>query len=123
MEGLTPGDSRKLIQFAFRQHPTVDQVVLSTIFVNGMSRQVMVKSGVRYVETIHLEFNDPLPGTELGEVLCEVTREGWEKGLEQALPGVGCIASGYGLPYIILLPSHHGRNPMIFKIIIGIDRA
>jgi Acetyltransferase (GNAT) domain len=32
---------------------------------------------LRYVRTFHAEFDDPLPGTEHGEVLYEITREEW----------------------------------------------
>jgi hypothetical protein len=35
----------------------------------------MEKCGLRCVCKLHAEFDDPLPGTEHGEVLHEITRE------------------------------------------------
>lgn len=40
--------------------------------VNTASRRVLEKSGLRYVRTLYLEFEDPLPGTEFGEVEYEL---------------------------------------------------
>jgi hypothetical protein len=37
----------------------------------------MEKSGLRFVRTFFLEFDDPIPGTELGEVEYAITREEW----------------------------------------------
>lgn len=38
---------------------------------------VMRAIGMRYVRTFHEQFEDPLPGTELGEVEYDMTREMW----------------------------------------------
>lgn len=45
--------------------------------VNTKSRRVMVKSGLRFVRVFHVVFEDPLPGTEHGEVEYAVDRETW----------------------------------------------
>ena len=45
--------------------------------VNQPSRGVMVKLGMRHVGTDHRAWDDPLPGTEQGEVVYEITREEW----------------------------------------------
>jgi RimJ/RimL family protein N-acetyltransferase len=45
--------------------------------VNTASRRVMEKAGLRYARTFHLEFDDPIDGTELGEVEYELRREDW----------------------------------------------
>jgi RimJ/RimL family protein N-acetyltransferase len=50
-----------------------------TMAVNAASRAVMQRIGLRYVRTFHLEFEDPLPGTELGEVEYALTRTEWEQ--------------------------------------------
>jgi hypothetical protein len=43
--------------------------------VNVGSRGVMQAIGMRYVRTYYQQWDDPLPGTELGEVEYELTRE------------------------------------------------
>ena len=43
--------------------------------VNLASRRVMEKSGLRYVRRFNLDFDDPLPGTEQGEVEYALTRD------------------------------------------------
>lgn len=54
------------------------RVFAQTMAVNQRSRSVMERIGLRHARTFHLEFDDPLPGTELGEVEYELTRESWE---------------------------------------------
>ncbi|GAB3957036.1 hypothetical protein GCM10027614_71250 [Micromonospora vulcania] len=46
--------------------------------VNAGSRGVMEAVGMRYVRTFSATWDDPLPGTESGEVEYEITRELWE---------------------------------------------
>jgi hypothetical protein len=36
--------------------------------VNAGSRRVLERAGLRYVRTFHLDWADPLPGAEHGEV-------------------------------------------------------
>lgn len=57
------------------------RVFAQTMAVNERSRSVMDRIGLRYARTFHLEFDDPLPGTELGEVEYETTREMWQSKL------------------------------------------
>jgi RimJ/RimL family protein N-acetyltransferase len=45
--------------------------------VNERSRRVMAKAGLHYVRTFHLQWDDPIPGTEQGEVEYEVRAEEW----------------------------------------------
>ena len=47
----------------------------ATMAVNTRSRAVMERIGLRYARTFHPHFDDPLPGTERGEVECELTVE------------------------------------------------
>lgn len=49
-----------------------------TMAVNTASRRVMEKCGMRHARTLHPWFDDPLPGTEQGEVHYEITREQWQ---------------------------------------------
>jgi RimJ/RimL family protein N-acetyltransferase len=77
--GLASEASRALLRHAF---DTVgqDRVIAQTMAVNSGSRGVLTAVGMRYVRTYFPSFDDPLPGTELGEVEYEMTREMWETG-------------------------------------------
>ena len=44
------------------------RVFAQTMAVNLASRRVMEKSGLRFVRTFHLTWDDPIPGAEDGEV-------------------------------------------------------
>jgi RimJ/RimL family protein N-acetyltransferase len=59
----------------------VDRVVADTMAVNTKSRRVMVKSGLRFVRVFHVAFDDPLPGTEHGEVEYAIDRSTWLAGV------------------------------------------
>jgi RimJ/RimL family protein N-acetyltransferase len=75
-QGLASEASRALLRHAFE---TVGQsrVIAQTMAVNAASRGVMEAVGLRYVRTYYSTWDDPLPGTELGEVEYEMTREMW----------------------------------------------
>ncbi|WP_129663500.1 GNAT family N-acetyltransferase [Phytoactinopolyspora endophytica] len=75
-QGLATEGSRALIDHAFT-NLGAERITAETMFVNTGSRRVMEKSGLRYVKTFHVDFDDPLPGTEHGEVLYEITRKEW----------------------------------------------
>jgi RimJ/RimL family protein N-acetyltransferase len=53
-----------------------------TMAVNTRSRAVMERCGMRHTRTFHVEFEDPLPGTEDGEVEYEITRDEWARDRE-----------------------------------------
>ncbi|MCM0676422.1 GNAT family N-acetyltransferase [Micromonospora phytophila] len=78
-KGLASEASRALLRHAF---DTVRQsrVIAQTMAVNTGSRRVMETIGMRYVRTYFPSYDDPLPGTDLGEVEYEMTREMWEAG-------------------------------------------
>jgi RimJ/RimL family protein N-acetyltransferase len=75
--GLASEASRALLRHAF---DTVGQnrVIAQTMAVNTGSRGVMEAIGMRYVRTYFPSWDDPLPGTDLGEVEYEMTRGMWE---------------------------------------------
>lgn len=50
-----------------------------TMAVNLASRTVMTKLGMRHLRTEHRHWDDPLPGTEHGEVVYEITRADWDR--------------------------------------------
>jgi len=64
----------------------VKRVWAQTMAVNIASRRVMVKAGLSYVRTFHTHFEDPLPGTEHGEVEYELRQADWGTGRWQARP-------------------------------------
>jgi RimJ/RimL family protein N-acetyltransferase len=74
--GLASEASRALLRHAF---VTIGQrrVIAQTMAVNVASRVVMQALGMRYTRTYHQQWDNPLPGTESGEVEYELTREMW----------------------------------------------
>jgi RimJ/RimL family protein N-acetyltransferase len=78
--GYATEGARALVSYAFttdaRERP-VRRVVATTMAVNAGSRRVMEKAGLRYLRTVHLNWSDPLPGTEHGDVEYEITRAQW----------------------------------------------
>lgn len=77
--GYASEASVELLRHAF-ETVGVPRVVADTMAVNTGSRAVMEKVGMRYVRTYFVDFDDPLPGTEQGEVLYEITRKDWLRG-------------------------------------------
>ncbi|MFI6331747.1 GNAT family N-acetyltransferase [Micromonospora chersina] len=78
-KGLASEASRALLRHAF---DTVGQhrVIAQTMAVNTGSRRVMEAVGMRHVRTFFPPFDDPLPGSDRGEVEYEITRETWQAG-------------------------------------------
>lgn len=54
--------------------PRVELAAAATMAVNTASRRVMERLGMTHARTLHQEWDDPLPGSELGEVVYEITR-------------------------------------------------
>ncbi|WP_265443458.1 GNAT family N-acetyltransferase [Flexivirga meconopsidis] len=77
-KGYASEASRELLRHAF-QSVGMARVIAQTMAVNEGSRAVMSKVGLRYVRTFHPHFDDPLPGTEQGEVEYAITREEWAR--------------------------------------------
>ena len=76
--GLATEGSRALIDLAFGRL-AASRVWAQTMTVNARSRAVMERCGMRYVRTFHLEWPEPIEGTEQGDVEYEVTRADWER--------------------------------------------
>ncbi len=83
-QGYASEASLELLRHAF-ENVGVAKVVADTMTVNAGSRAVMEKVGMRYVRTYFVDFDDPLPGTDQGEVLYEITRKDWLRGLDTPL--------------------------------------
>ncbi len=71
--GYATEGSRALIDLAFAQ-PGTRRVYAETMAVNTASRRVMERVGMRLVRTFHLTWDDPIDGTEHGEVEYELLR-------------------------------------------------
>ena len=74
--GYATEGSLALIHTCFTELGT-RRVYARTMAVNTASRRVMEKAGLRYVRTFHEHFDDPIEGTEHGEVEYAVTRADW----------------------------------------------
>ncbi len=74
--GFATEGATALVDRGFAELP-IDRVVADTMTINTGSRRVMEKLGMRFVRTAHPHYDDPVPGTEHGDVLYEITRAGW----------------------------------------------
>jgi RimJ/RimL family protein N-acetyltransferase len=78
-KGYATEGTKALIAKAFGELG-VERVVADTMAVNHRSRAVMRRAGLRFARLYHEHFDDPLPGTEFGEVEYAVDRRTWEAG-------------------------------------------
>lgn len=76
-KGYATEGTRALIAHAFTELGMA-RVQADTMAVNHRSRAVMRRAGLRFEKVFHEHFDDPLPGTEFGEVLYSVDRATWE---------------------------------------------
>lgn len=72
-QGYATEGAAELIRHAFVDLD-ISELWATTMAVNTGSRRVMEKVGFRYDRTVHLEWDDPLPGTEFGEVAYRLSR-------------------------------------------------
>lgn len=75
-QGFATEGARKVLDHGFAT-VGLGAVWAETMAINQPSRNVMAKLGMRYVRTDHRQWEDPLPGTEHGEVVYEITHEEW----------------------------------------------
>jgi RimJ/RimL family protein N-acetyltransferase len=76
-QGRASEGVRTLITEAFTERGA-SAVIGHTMAVNLASRRVMERCGMRHVRTFHLEWEDPLPGSDQGEVEYAVSAEEWQ---------------------------------------------
>jgi GNAT acetyltransferase-like protein len=65
---------------AFRRAFTelgVSRIVATTMAVNTASRRVLEKAGLTCTRTVHLDWPEPLPGNEHGDVEYQLDRSAW----------------------------------------------
>jgi shikimate kinase/RimJ/RimL family protein N-acetyltransferase len=111
-KGYATEGSRAVIHKAFTEHG-ITRVFAQTMAVNRPSRRVMERLGMIHTRTLHLEWENPLPGTELGEVEYELKKPQWTNGYapqvsELASEPSGVTAQG---PVVILVgPPGSGKT-------------
>ncbi|NUR99296.1 MAG: GNAT family N-acetyltransferase [Kribbellaceae bacterium] len=76
-KGYATEGTKALIAHAFTALG-MERVEADTMAVNHRSRAVMRRAGLRFEKVFHVHFDDPLPGTEFGEVLYSVDRATWD---------------------------------------------
>jgi RimJ/RimL family protein N-acetyltransferase len=74
--GLASEGARELVRHGFADLG-LRRIFAETMTVNAPSRATMASVGLTYVRTFHLDYDDPLPGTDQGEVEYAITREQW----------------------------------------------
>jgi RimJ/RimL family protein N-acetyltransferase len=74
--GLATEGTLEVIHDVFEAR-AAKQIWAQTMAVNTRSRRVMEQCGLRYVRSFHLSLDDPIAGTEAGEVEYELLREDW----------------------------------------------
>ena len=75
--GLATEGARALLDFGFGELG-LQRIWAQTMAVNLRSRRVLASAGLRHVRTLHLHFDDPIPGHEQGEVEYEINRGAWQ---------------------------------------------
>lgn len=84
-QGLASEGALALVRWGF-EVAGYDKIVASTMAVNLGSRRVMEKIGMKHIRTDLLDFSDPIPGTEHGEVTYELTCSDWAGRAEPRAP-------------------------------------
>ncbi|MGO4229993.1 GNAT family N-acetyltransferase [Arthrobacter sp. YAF34] len=75
-KGLASEGARELLRHGF-EDLGLNRVFAETMVVNTASRATMAAVGLRHIRTFGAEFDQSLPGSELGEVEYAITREQW----------------------------------------------
>jgi RimJ/RimL family protein N-acetyltransferase len=74
--GLASEGAREVLRHGF-EDLRLTRIFAETMAVNVASRATMTSIGLRHVRTFYLDFDEPLPGSELGEVEYAILREQW----------------------------------------------
>jgi RimJ/RimL family protein N-acetyltransferase len=75
-DGLASEGARELVRHGF-EDLGLTRILAETMAVNAASRATMASIGMEYVRTFHLDWEDPIPGAEQGEVEYALTRDRW----------------------------------------------
>jgi len=74
--GLASEGARELLRHGF-EDLGLRRIFAETMVANLGSRATMAAVGMRQVRTFHLDFEQPLAGSELGEVEYAISRQEW----------------------------------------------
>lgn len=74
--GLGSEGARELLRHGFADLGLA-RIFAETMAVNAASRATMAAIGMRHVRTFHAEWDEPIAGSEQGEVEYAITREEW----------------------------------------------
>lgn len=77
--GLASEGARELIRYDFEDRG-LTRIFAETMAVNAASRATMTSVGMEYARTFHMDWDDPIPGSEHGEVEYAITRDDWLAG-------------------------------------------
>ncbi|GAA0425255.1 GNAT family acetyltransferase [Acrocarpospora corrugata] len=75
-KGLASEGARELLRHGFADLG-LDRIFAETMAVNTGSRATMAAIGMTHVRTFHMDWEQPLSGSEHGEVEYAITREQW----------------------------------------------
>jgi RimJ/RimL family protein N-acetyltransferase len=75
-KGLASEGARELIRYGFEELG-LTRVFAETMAVNAASRATMAAVGMQHARTFHMEWEEPLPGSEFGEVEYAISRQRW----------------------------------------------
>jgi RimJ/RimL family protein N-acetyltransferase len=75
-QGLASEGSRELIRHGF-EDLGLNRIFAQTMAVNAPSRATMSSLGMRFVRSFHEDYDEPVPGSEQGEVEYEMRRQDW----------------------------------------------
>jgi RimJ/RimL family protein N-acetyltransferase len=74
--GLAGEGARELLRYGFTDLG-LTRVIARTMAVNAGSRATMTSVGMVHVRDFPVDFDEPVPGAEHGEVEYAITREQW----------------------------------------------
>ena len=77
--GYATEGARALVRRAFTELGA-SRIVATTMAVNTASRRVLEKTGLKYTRTVYLDWPEPLPGNEHGDVEYQLDRIDWAPG-------------------------------------------
>ncbi|WP_285781682.1 GNAT family N-acetyltransferase [Microbispora sp. NBRC 16548] len=75
-QGLGSEGARELLRHGFEDLRLM-RIFAETMAVNAASRATMSAIGMQHVRTFHMDWEEPLPGSDRGEVEYAITREQW----------------------------------------------
>ncbi|MDP4505699.1 GNAT family N-acetyltransferase [Nonomuraea turcica] len=75
-QGLASEGARELIRHGF-EDLELTRIFAETMAVNTASRATMAALGMQHIRTFHMDWEEPLPGSHLGDVEYAITREQW----------------------------------------------